>query len=229
MPEQGLDFVVTIDGPSGVGKSTISRRLAARLAFAYLDTGAMYRAVALHCLELGVSIDNGEAVANTLDAMDLRLLPAANLGEDVGVVLNGRDVGEQIRVPEISMLASRVSALGLVRDRLTNMQRAMGACGRMVAEGRDTGTMVFPGARFKFYLTADPEERARRRIGQLRKKGADVDEERIIAEIIKRDREDSERTLAPLKAAPDAVTIDSTTLQADEVVILMIRHIEHSL
>lgn len=210
--------VVTIDGPSGVGKSTISRQVAARLGFTYLDTGAMYRAVALKCRQSGIDVKDEDAVASILPELNLQLLPAPSEHEDARVVLDGVEVSEQIRTPEMSMLASAVSALRSVRTRLTGMQQAMGARGGVVAEGRDTGTVVFPGAAWKFYLDATPAERARRRIKQLRERGEEVDEAEILAQIIRRDRDDSERTIAPLRAAPDAVRIDSTGMSVDEVV-----------
>lgn len=209
--------VVTIDGPSGVGKSTISRKVAARLGYTYLDTGAMYRAVALKCQELGVGLDDGPALQRILDTLNLELLPAPTEGEDVQVVLDGVNVSDRIRTPEISMLASAVSAVPAVRATLTRMQQAMGAQGKIVAEGRDTGTVVFPGAAWKFYLDATPEERTRRRVLQLRQKGVEVNAEEILVQTLKRDRDDSERTIAPLKAAPDAVHIDSTAIGPDEV------------
>ena len=210
--------VVTIDGPSGVGKSTVSRGVAARLGFTYLDTGAMYRAVALKCQQEGVGVENNGALKKILDSLDMELIPVASGSEDVQVKLDGINVSKQIRTPEISMLASAVSAVPSVRATLTRMQQQMGDQGEIVAEGRDTGTVVFPTANWKFYLDATPEERARRRIKQLRDQGKDVNEQEILAQIIKRDRDDSERTIAPLKAAPEAVYIDSTVLKPDEVI-----------
>lgn len=210
--------VVTIDGPSGVGKSTVSRKVAAILGFTYLDTGAMYRAVALKCQMAGINPGDEAALQEILASLDMQLLPAPSQGDDVQVVLEGRNVSDRIRTQEISMLASAVSALKPVRNALTAKQQELGARGRIVAEGRDTGTVVFPGAGWKFYLDATPEERARRRINQLRQKGLEVNEQDILAQIIKRDRDDSERTIAPLKAAPDAVHIDSTMIEPDEVV-----------
>ncbi len=214
--------VVTIDGPSGVGKSTISRKLAARLGFTYLDTGAMYRGVALKCRQSGVDVRDEAAVADLMDDLDLRLLSAPSENEEVRVLLDGRDVSAAIRTPEISMLASAVSALRPVREKLTRMQQKMGAAGRIVAEGRDTGTVVFPGAAWKFYLDAGLAERVRRRIRQLRHQGEEVDEEEIFKQIVTRDRDDMERSLAPLKAAPDAVRIDSTDLGPDDVLSRML-------
>ncbi len=217
--------VVTIDGPSGVGKSTISRKLAARMNFTYLDTGAMYRAVALKCKQNGVDVSDEAAVALLLENLDIQLLPALSEKEEVRVILDGKDVSSLIRSPEVSMMASAVSALPSVRECLTRMQQQLGASGKVVAEGRDTGTIVFPEAIWKFYLDAAPEERARRRINQLRSRGEVVHEEEILAQILKRDRDDSVRTIAPLKAAEDAEVVDSTRLRADEVIEHMLGRI----
>jgi len=214
--------VVAIDGPSGVGKSTVSRKLAALLGFTYLDTGAMYRAVALKCKTAKADVRDEAVVAAIVENLDLQLLPAKSDRDDVRVILDGEEVGDLIRTEEISMLASAVSALPSVRQCLTRMQQEYGAAGKVVAEGRDTGTIVFPSAAWKFFLDAAPEERARRRINQLRNMGEAVDEAEILRQIIKRDRDDSERTLAPLKAAPDAVRVDSTRLRADEVIKQML-------
>ncbi|MCL7488177.1 MAG: (d)CMP kinase [Desulfobulbaceae bacterium] len=219
--------VVTIDGPSGVGKSTVSRKVAAKLGFTYLDTGAMYRAVALKCRLAGIDAGDEPSLLPILASLDMQLLPAVSADDDAEVILDGNNVSDQIRTQEISMLASAVSALKPVRDILTKKQQEMGRQGRVVAEGRDTGTVVFPGAAWKFYLDAAPGERARRRVEQMRKKGQEVDEQQILAQIIQRDRDDSERTIAPLKAAPDAVYIDSTTIGPDEVVALVLEVVRH--
>lgn len=209
--------IVTIDGPSGVGKSTISRRTAAALGFTYLDTGAMYRAVAWFLDSEGVDVTDEAAVEKSIDSLEIELLPAADENSDVGVRVAGKDVSREIRMPEMSMVASRVSALSVVRKRLTAMQQEMGSKGNIVAEGRDTGTVVFPGAAYKFYLDADPGERARRRVAQLREKGEVQDEAKVLAMIRERDKNDSERELAPLTIAEDAVVIDTTTISIDEV------------
>ena len=219
--------VVTIDGPSGVGKSTISRRVAAKLGFTYLDTGAMYRAVAFKCHLSGIDTDDEAALKTILDTIDMQLIPAPSEDKDVQVVLDGVNISDRIRTQEISMLASAVSASKPVRDTLTRMQQEMGAKGKIVAEGRDTGTVVFPGAAWKFYLDASSEERARRRINQLRQNGQEVNEQEIRAQIIKRDRDDSERAIAPLKAAIDAVHIDSTILSPDAVVQRVLEVVEN--
>lgn len=209
-------LVVTIDGPSGVGKSTISRGVAERLGFTYLDTGAMYRAVAFHLQSKGVDVSDVEAVTGELENISIELHPAGE-GGDVEVTLNGLAVGHQIRTPEISMLASRVSALPPVRAKLTLMQRQIGEIGRVVAEGRDTGTVVFPDAAYKFYLDATPEERASRRARQLRERGETVDEKALLEMTVTRDKNDSEREIAPLKKADDAIYIDTTGVSADQV------------
>jgi len=209
--------IITIDGPAGVGKSTISRKVAARYGYTYLDTGAMYRAVAWYLVQYGIDIDNIADVESVLDDITITLLPAKNEGDDVGVLLNGENISAQIRTPEISMIASTVSALPAVREKLTAMQRQIGTQGCVVAEGRDMGTVVFPEASNKFYLDARPEARAGRRALQLRERGETVDEEKLLEMTIARDKQDSEREIAPLKKADDAVLVDTTDLTADQV------------
>jgi cytidylate kinase len=213
--------IVTIDGPSGGGKSTVSRALAARLRFTYLDTGAMYRAVAYKCRELGIDPSNPVLLEPLLASIRIELLPAREGDDDVRVIVDGEEVGRHLRTLEMGMLASKVSAQPLVRGKLTVLQQQIGMAGRIVAEGRDTGTVVFPEAAWKFFLDASPEVRAHRRAEQLRSKGEEVDEQQLLAQIIKRDQDDRERTLAPLKAAPDAIFIDSTGLPAGKVIDLM--------
>ncbi|MBU0944797.1 MAG: (d)CMP kinase [Proteobacteria bacterium] len=215
--------IVTIDGPSGVGKSTISRRVAQALSFTYLDTGAMYRAVGLKLKDAGLAKgDDESALRQCLDTISLDLFPAAEGSDDVGVILDGRDVSQEIRSPEMSMIASRVSALPVVREKLTHMQQEIGKKGEIVAEGRDTGTVVFPGAAWKFYLDAAPEVRMQRRAKQLRSKGESVDEEELLEMIIKRDRDDQARSIAPLCKAKDALLIDTGGLTIEEVTAAML-------
>ena len=214
--------IVTIDGPSGVGKSTISRRVAATLSFTYLDTGAMYRAVGLQLLNSRVDLDNEAAVRECLQKISLELLPAATEDDEVTVLLDGQDVSVVIRSSEMSMMASKVSALPAVREKLTTMQQEIGNKGQIVAEGRDTGTVVFPGAAWKFYLDADPTERMRRRAAQIRLTGKEVDEEELLQMIIKRDHDDQARTIAPLCKAEDAIVIDTSVLSIDGVVAKML-------
>lgn len=214
--------IVTIDGPSGAGKSTISQLLAARLGYAYLDTGAMYRAVGLKIEHTNVDCANSDALAQLLAGIDLRLRAD---GGETRVILDGEDVSEAIRTPEMSMVASRVSAIPAVREKLTALQREIGGRGEVVVEGRDMGTVVFPNAAWKFFLDATAEERARRRVLQLREKGQQVDEEATLAQIIARDRADSSRALAPLKPAADGVIIDSSQMSIEDVVALMADHV----
>lgn len=210
--------IVTIDGPSGVGKSTVSRKVAAATGFTYLDTGAMYRGAGWFIRQQGLRLDDEEAITSLLAKLELELYPAREENGDVRVVVNGQDVSEAIRTPEMAMVASKVSALPGVRGVLTAIQRTYGERGGIVAEGRDTGTVVFPSARHKFFLDARPEERARRRVGQLREKGADAEFKEILAMTVERDKNDSERQIAPLKQASDAVRIDTTGLSVDDVV-----------
>lgn len=210
-----MDTLITIDGPSGGGKSTVSRMLAAELGYTYLDTGAMYRAVGLQARRQGVDLASEEQVAAMLADLDLTLLPGDG---DTKVLLAGEDVSAVIRSAEMGMVASAISALPLVRRKLTELQRQIGAKGGVVAEGRDMGTVVFPRARYKYFLDASAEERARRRVDQLLEKGEAAEYEEILAQIIKRDHDDSTRALAPLKQAADAIRIDSSRLNAREVV-----------
>lgn len=217
--------VVTIDGPSGVGKSTVSRKVAAGLGWTYLDTGAMYRAVGLQCQRAGISLDDADALAALLDRLDIQILPPLHESDDVRVLLHGEEVSEAIRSPDMGMMASQVSAIPAVRTKLTTLQQAMGRAGELVAEGRDTGTVVFPDAAWKFYLDAPPEERCRRRAEQLRAKGQQVDEQELLAQIIERDRNDRERTVAPLQIAEDALLIDSSCLSADEAAEKMLARV----
>ncbi len=216
------DTIITIDGPSGSGKSTISRELARRLNYTYLDTGAMYRAVGLLAKRRNVAVDDEEQISSLLTDLDLKLLPGK---DDTRVLLEHEDVSAAIRTSEMGMAASAVSALPLVRKKLTRLQQEIGRQGAVVAEGRDTGTVVFPQARYKFYLDASPEERARRRSRQLQEKGQPVDERKIFQQLIKRDHDDSSRSIAPLTAANDAIHINSSRMTVDEVLNFMMKQL----
>jgi len=216
--------IITIDGPSGAGKSTISKLLAARLHYTYLDTGAMYRVVGLQVERAGLDLEAEgarEDLVQLLAGLDMTLAPGEE-GKDTRAFLNGEDVSDAIRTPEMAMVASRVSAQAEVRKKLTEMQRTIGKNGAIVAEGRDMGTIVFPDARHKFFLDASPEERAQRRQKQLAENGQKVEFQEILAQIQKRDRADSGRSLAPLQPAEDAVIIDSSEMSIDEVVSFML-------
>jgi cytidylate kinase len=215
----GRPFVVTIDGPAGAGKSTVARSLAARLGYAFLDSGALYRAVALAARRRGVDWQDAAAVAAMAAGLELRFVPD---GPTNRVLIDGEDVTEAIRTPEISEGASRVSAHPQVRAVLLDLQRHLGATGRVVAEGRDMGTVVFPQAGAKFFLTASPDERARRRTLELTSAGRAADHAEVLREMMARDQRDSTRAAAPLRRADDAVEIDSSALTAAQVVEKMV-------
>jgi len=208
--------IVAIDGPAGAGKSTVARRLAARLGFTLVDTGALYRAVALAATERGVAWDDDEALARLCAAIEVRLETSAEGA--TRVLLDGRDRSADIRTPEMSRGASAVSARGPVRAALLGLQRDLGRAGGVVLEGRDIGTVVFPDAELKIFLTASPEERARRRAAELRARGIDVDEAETLREVIARDAQDSGRAIAPLRRADDAVEVDSTGVDVGDLV-----------
>lgn len=214
----GKRIIIAIDGPSGAGKSTVSRRLAAELGYVYIDTGAMYRAMGWKAAELGVEPAEGKALRALCDTTDV------GLGIEDGearVYVDGRDVTGLIRTPEMSMMASAVSAQPCVRERLLELQRRMGRGGGVVMDGRDIGTVVFPDAELKFYLDADVEVRARRRQLELVTAGKKASLEDTMAEMKKRDEDDSSRPIAPLRKAPDAVVVDSTGMCVEEVVSFM--------
>ena len=203
-------MVVAIDGPAGAGKSTIARRLAGRLGFTYIDTGAMYRAVALWGLERQVDLSDRHRMEQLAVAAEIELAQGC-------IRLNGADVTEAIRRPEVSNGASKVAVIPGVRRAMVAKQRAMGERASVVMEGRDIGTVVFPNADVKIYLDADASERVRRRAIELRAKGQEVAENMLAAEMQERDQRDSTRSDAPLAQAPDAIYLDSTGLGIDEV------------
>jgi len=211
--------VITIDGPAGAGKSTAARTLAARLGYRLVDTGAMYRALAWSVARAGLPVEDTPALRRHLAAVEVKL-------DGDRVLVDGRDVTGEIRTREISDLTSRLTMLAPVRDRVTPMQREMAAAGGVVLEGRDTGTVVCPGADVKFYLDASDEARARRRQHELAAAGVVVDLETVRDEIALRDRQDTTRALAPLRKAPDAITVDTTDLDVERVVELMRKTIE---
>jgi len=205
-------IVVAIDGPAGAGKSTIARRLAARLGFVYIDSGAMYRAVGLWALRAGISLDDAERLTTLAREAAIELEPGG-----AGVHLNGEDVTEAIRTPEVSQAASRVSTIPGVRRALVEQQRAMARRASVVMEGRDIGTVVFPDAAVKIFLDADPAERAGRRVKELSERGEAVDPADMARQIQERDSRDRSRAEAPLVQAPDAVYVDSTGLTIEQV------------
>jgi len=218
MGAQGI--VVAIDGPSGAGKGRVARGVAERLGYLYIDTGAMYRAVALVAREQGISLEDAEAVA----ALAVRLrLDFARATEGIHIFADGRDVTEAIRSPEASQAASRVAIFPDVRRHLVAQQQRIGAAGGIVMEGRDIGTVVFPHAELKIFLDASKEERARRRHLQQLEQGHESSLEETRREIEQRDRRDSERAASPLIRADDAVYLDTTALSAYEAVEVIVR------
>lgn len=212
--------IIAVDGPAGAGKSTVSKICAARLGYTYIDTGAMYRAVALKCNE-EFGIRNEEWNENFI--IDVAKNIEIKLDEQARVFLDGREVTKEIRTPEVSRGASDVAKIGFVRKKLTELQREMAAQGKVIMDGRDIGTQVLPNADLKIFLTASVEERARRRFEELKAKGLAADFAQIQKEIILRDKQDSEREIAPLAQAEDAILLDSTNLTIDEVVEKILR------
>lgn len=202
--------IITIDGPAGAGKSTVSKELARRLGYTYLDTGAMYRAVAWAARQKGVDAGDEKALAELCNDLKLGF-------QGDRILVNGEDVSSFIRTPEMDGLSSAVSRVAVVREYLTGMQRELGRQGQLVAEGRDMGTVVFPQAAHKFFLSASAGERTRRRKMQMENQGEQVAYEEILAQIEARDLADSTRSIAPLQAAPDCIVIDSSDLTVEDV------------
>ena len=202
--------VITIDGPAGTGKSTIARKLADRLGFEFLDTGAMYRCVAWNCLNSEIDLDDAEQVAMVSNAMKLELRADR-------CIVDGQDVTELIRGSEVTAAASRVAVIAGVRTRLVELQRKWSKGRSLVTEGRDQGTVVFPDACLKLYLTADPEIRAQRRFEQLGENESSESYDSILQQIRERDQRDEQREVAPLKPASDALVIDTSGMSVDEV------------
>jgi len=202
-----MGHIIAIDGPAGAGKSTIARRVAARLGYTYIDTGAMYRAVALWASRLKIGDSDALRLSHLAEAAEI------DLDSSGRVILNGEDVSDAIRTPEISSAASKVAAIGAVRSALVLKQQQMGAVRNVVMEGRDIGTVVFPEARVKIFLDADPAERVRRRSSDQ----PEVAAAELAAQIAERDTRDRERAESPLMQAPDAVYLNSTGLTKDQV------------
>ena len=199
---------IAIDGPSGAGKSTISRKAAEKFGFIYVDTGAIYRTIGLATKIRGVSLDDTAAVVALLPTLEIEL--KYNDAGEQHMYLDGNDVSRDIRLPEVSMLASKVSAIPAVREFLVDMQRGMAEKYDVIMDGRDIGTVILPNADLKIFLTADVRDRARRRYEELRAKGMEKPFDEVLAEMEKRDEQDTQRAAAPLKAADDAVLLDTS-------------------
>jgi len=208
-------FRIAIDGPSGAGKSTVAKLVASRLGIEYIDTGAMYRAIGLKMLRLGLEMEENDELQKMLDETDVDF-------EKERIYLDGEDVSDLIRTQEISKAASDCSAFRIVREKLVELQRAMGDRKSIIMDGRDIGTVVLKDSKQKFYLTATAEERAMRRYLELREKGTSDGYEQVLEDVIKRDYNDSHRDVSPLRQAEDAVLIDSTNMTIDEVVNFII-------
>ena len=207
-------MIVAIDGPAGAGKSTVAREVARRLGAAYLDTGAMYRALAWLALERGIAPSDGQALAALARDNPIEIEPTDD-GDRVRV--DGRDVTAEIRDPDVAAEVSEVSAHAGVREEMVMAQRALMSRGDWVSDGRDVGSTVRPDADLKVFLTATPVERARRRRAELAARGVELDEERVLEDVRRRDAADSSRAASPLRVAPGAIVIDSSGLDADEV------------
>ena len=218
---------VAIDGPAGAGKSTISRKAAAELGYIYIDTGALYRTVGLNALRKGADLQSDDAIVATLTddvKVELKFID----GEQ-RMFLSGEDVSDKIRTPEASMAASRVSAVPKVREYLFDLQKKLASENNCVMDGRDIGTVVLPDADVKIFLTASPEARAERRYKELTEKGMDVKYEDVLADMIKRDYDDSHRAIAPLKQADDAILCDTSNISLQESIELIIRTIKENI
>ena len=213
---------IAIDGPSGAGKSTISKMLAKKLGIIYLDTGAMYRAVALYVSRKGVDVNDRDKVVPLLTEIEIEF---RSEGDEKRIYLNGEDVSAAIREHAVSKMASDVSKIKEVRLFLVEQQRAIAKKNDVVPDGRDITSFVLPDSKYKFFLTATPEERARRRYEELKAKGSDISYETVLADVNDRDYNDTHRDFAPLVQTEDAVLIDSTDLSTDEVIEVILRYV----
>ncbi|MBQ8133937.1 MAG: (d)CMP kinase [Clostridia bacterium] len=216
---------VAIDGPAGAGKSSIAKLAAAELGYIYIDTGALYRSIGLFCINQSVDIHDKNAVVSALDKMEINIIFK---DQEQRVILNDKDVSDEIRTEEVSRTASVVSAIPEVRAFLLSLQRSFAEKNNVIMDGRDIGTVVLPEAQVKIFLTASPEERAARRTKQLEEKGITADYNQILKDIIERDYNDSHRETAPLKPASDSVTVDTTNLSFEQSVARITELIKES-
>lgn len=211
-------YAIAIDGPAGAGKSTMARQLARELGFVYVDTGAIYRSVAYFMLLMGISPKDTDGVTRLIDDVNLQIVYA---GGAQRMILNGQDITDELRTPEISKAASLVSAQKVVRSFLLDMQRDVARTHNVIMDGRDIGTVVLPRADVKIYLTASAEVRANRRLLELQQKGEKTSYAKVLQEIMQRDKQDMARPIAPLKKAADAVELDTSALSIDQSVAAM--------
>ncbi|MEG9499631.1 (d)CMP kinase [Mannheimia indoligenes] len=215
-------IVITVDGPSGAGKGTLCHVLAEKLGFDFLDSGALYRITALSAVKKGIALDDEEKLAELGRNLNIHFVPANG---EISVILDGENVGNQIRTAEAGQNASKVAAFPKVREALLERQRAFSTEKGLIADGRDMGTVVFPNAQIKLFLDASAEERAKRRVKQLQEKGFNANFDEILAEIKERDFRDRNRAVAPLVPAKDALLLDSTYLSIEDVVKQALEHI----
>lgn len=220
------NLIITVDGPSGVGKGTLCHALADKLGFDFLDSGAMYRLTALAAVKKNVALDNEEALAELAAKLDVQFLPEDG---EIKVILDGENVGDQIRTNEAGQNASKVAVFPQVRSALLQRQRDFSSPKGLIADGRDMGTVVFPDAQVKFFLDASAEERAKRRVKQLQEKGFNANFDEILAEIKERDCRDRNRAVAPLVPAKEALLLDSTNLSIDEVIAEALAYINQTI
>ncbi len=217
-------MIITIDGPAGAGKSTVSKMLAKKLGYLYLDTGSLYRALAFKALKDKIGLDDMDALDNLCSDTSIVL---KNIDGQMKVYVDGEDVGDKIRTEEIGLTASKISTFAIVRQRLLQLQREAGAEGGIVTEGRDMGSVVFPHADYKFYLDADIEERIKRRHKELLSKGSSPEFQSIQKDMSARDEQDSRREIAPLKPTSSSIIIDSTKLSVPEVIEKIIQQMSN--
>ena len=221
-------IAVAIDGPAGAGKSSVAKAVSAKLSYIYADTGALYRAVGLYMVNKGIDTKDAKTITKAVSEDNIEI-NIAFFEDGQHVILNGEDVSGKIRTPEISMAASNVSAVPAVRQFLFDLQRDLAKKNNIIMDGRDIGTVVLPNAQVKIFLTASAQERANRRCKELTEKGMEVNYDEILEDIKKRDDQDMNRPIAPLKAADDAVIIDSSDMSFEEVVEALIKTINEKI
>lgn len=219
-------IIIAIDGPAASGKSTTAKLVAQRLGYLHIDTGAMYRAMALKVLRSNISPTDSASISQLARSTSIRLIAGNDNASKVRLELDGREVSEDIRLPEVTNIVSPVSTIADVRTQMVKEQRAMGVNGGIVLEGRDIGTVVFPNAELKVYMIADPHERAQRRLKELESRHIDVTLEKLEQEILKRDDIDSHRDISPLKKADDAMELDTTHLTIEQQVEIIVSKAE---
>jgi len=220
-----LADIIAIDGPAGSGKSTVAKLLAKKIGYAYIDTGAMYRALTLKALREAVDLNDEEKLSKLFNSTELDII--SDKTADIAVMLDGENVASLIRTPELTEKVAYIARVAAVREKMKDMQRKIGARGESVFEGRDIGTAIFPDAKYKFYVDADFDERSRRRHKELIEKGIDISLDEVSRDLQARDHKDMTRKIGPLKIADDATRIDTTNMAIDEAVDKIAGYINH--